>query len=86
MEDCGKVVIVLEEYRVKKNISKNKIVENAKVQRTQLQNYLLNKVSRVDLDVLARICNYLDCEISDVLKFEKPAKDKNRMIKESAAN
>ena len=86
MEEHGKVVIVLEEYRVKKNISKNKIVENAKVQRTQLQNYLLNKVSRVDLDVLARICNYLDCEISDVLKFEKPAKDKNRMIKESAEN
>ena len=76
MEDHGKVVIVLEEYRVKKNISKNKIVENAKVQRTQLQNYLLNKVSRVDLDVLARICNYLDCEISDVLKFEKSTKDK----------
>ena len=81
MDEHGKVTIILEDYRVKKNISKNKIVENAKVQRTQLQNYLLNKVSRVDLDVLARICNYLDCEISDVLKFEKPVKEKEKLLK-----
>ncbi len=80
MDEHGKVTIILEDYRVKKNISKNKIVENAKVQRTQLQNYLLNKVSRVDLDVLARICNYLDCEISDVLKFEKPVKEKEKTL------
>ena len=71
MENHGKVVITLEEYRLRRNISKNKIVENAKVQRTQLQNYLHNKVARVDLDVLARICNYLGCEISDILKYEK---------------
>lgn len=72
MEKHGKVIIALEDYRLSRNISKNKIVENANVQRTQLQNYLHNKVARVDLDVFARICNYLDCEISDILKYEKP--------------
>jgi len=71
MENHGKVIITLEEYRLRKNISKNKIVENANVQRTQLQNYLHNRVARVDLDVLARICNYLNCDISDILKYEK---------------
>ena len=71
MENHGKVIITLEEYRLRKNISKNKIVENANVQRTQLQNYLHNRVARVDLDVLVRICNYLDCDISDILKYEK---------------
>lgn len=67
----GKVVITLEEYRVKHNISKNKLALNTNMQATQLRNYLRNKVSRVDLDVLARICSYLDCEISDILRFEK---------------
>lgn len=76
MDEHGKVVITLEEYRKKRNISKNKIVVNAHVQRTQLQNYLYNKVSRVDLDVLARICSYLDCDISDILKYEKPKTNK----------
>jgi len=28
-------------------------------------------VSRVDLDVLARICSFLDCELSDIMRYEK---------------
>ncbi len=70
-EKHGRVVLTLEEYRLSKNISKNKIVLGAKVQRTQLQNYCNNKVARVDLDVLARICGFLKCEISDIMRYEK---------------
>ena len=66
-----RVVITLEEYRLARNISKNKIVKGANVQRTQLQNYCNNKVARVDLDVLARICAFLDCELSDIMRYEK---------------
>ena len=67
----GRVIITLEEYRLARNISKNKIVQGANVQRTQLQNYCNNRVSRVDLDVLARICSFLDCELSDIMRYEK---------------
>ena len=67
----GRVIITLEEYRLAHNISKNKIVQGANVQRTQLQNYCNNRVSRVDLDVLARICSFLDCELSDIMRYEK---------------
>jgi len=74
MDSIGKVIITLDEYRISKGISKNKIVVNAGIQRTQLQNYCLNKVSRVDLNVLARICNYLKCDISDILKYEPDKK------------
>lgn len=67
----GKVILTLDEYCLSRNISKNKIVQGARVQRTQLQNYCNNKVARVDLDVLARICDYLDCELSDIMRYEK---------------
>ena len=67
----GRVIITLEEYRLAHNISKNKIVQGANVQRTQLQNYCNNRVSRVDLDVLARICSFLVCELSDIMRYEK---------------
>ena len=67
----GKVILTLDEYRLSRNISKNKIVQGVRVQRTQLQNYCNNKVARVDLDVLARICDYLDCELSDIMRYEK---------------
>ena len=29
-------------------------------------------ISSVDLDVLAKICLVLNCDISDVLKYERP--------------
>ena len=70
-ENIGKIVLTIEEYRLKHGISKNKIVLGAEVQRTQLQKYCPNDVARVDLNVLARICNYLDCDISDLMHYEK---------------
>jgi putative transcriptional regulator len=68
--DIGRIVITLDEYRKSRNISKNKIVLGANVQRTQLQKYCLNKVARVDLGVLARICDYLECELSDIMHYK----------------
>lgn len=64
------MVLTLEEYRKSRNISKNKIVLGAGVQRTQLQKYCQNKVARVDLGVLARICAFLGCELSDIMRYE----------------
>lgn len=73
MQDKGKgrIVLTIDEYRIKRGISKNKIVLGAGLQRTQLQNYCSNKVSRVDLDVLARLCHYLDCSLEDLMHYEK---------------
>jgi len=67
----GRIVLTLEEYRISKKISKNKIVLGAGIQRTQLQKYCQNKVARVDLGVLARICHFLDCELSDIMYYER---------------
>ena len=54
-----------------RGISKNKIVLGADVQRTQLQKYCQNRVARVDLGVLARLCDYLQCDLSDLMHYEK---------------
>lgn len=64
------VYIDLENLLRQKNISKNKVCEHCKMQRTQLNNYCKNKVSRIDLSVLGRLCEYLDCEIGDILKLK----------------
>ncbi|MDR0917197.1 MAG: helix-turn-helix transcriptional regulator [Oscillospiraceae bacterium] len=70
--DVGRVIITLDEYRISRGISKHKIVLGAGVQRTQLQNYCKNSVARVDLGVLARICAFLGCELSDIMRYEPP--------------
>ena len=64
-----KVIITLDEYRLKRGISKYKIIKNCSVSSAQLNSYCNNKVARIDLPVLARICDYLGCEIGDILKY-----------------
>ncbi|MDE5621110.1 MAG: helix-turn-helix transcriptional regulator [Ruminococcus sp.] len=65
----SKIIITLEDYRKEHNISKYKIIKNCGVGSTQLNNYCNNNVSRIDLPVLARICDYLECDISDILEY-----------------
>lgn len=67
----GKVVITLEAYRLQHHLSKNQIITGAGLQRTQYLNYSRNQVARVDLDVLARICHYLNCQLEDIIKYER---------------
>lgn len=64
------IYIDLENVLKQKNISKNKVCENCKLQRTQLNNYCKNKVSRIDLSILARLCEYSECSPNDILKLK----------------
>ena len=72
MEKFGSVRIQLDELIQKSGISKNKLCQRAELQRTQLNYYCNNSISRLDIDVLARICTVLQCEIGDLLKFIPP--------------
>jgi len=67
--EYGTVRIKLAEILVQRGISKNKLSQRAEMQRTQINNYCKNKVTRLDIDVLARLCTALDCEIGDLLQF-----------------
>lgn len=66
----SEIYIDLENLLKEKEVSKNKLCANCGLQRTQLNNYCKNKVSRIDLAILARICEYLDCTPNDVLKYK----------------
>ena len=72
MEKFGSVRIELNALIQKSGISKNKLCQRAEMQRTQLNNYCNNSISRLDIDVLARICMVLQCEMGDLLKFIPP--------------
>ena len=63
------VYIDLENLLKERRISKNKVCENCRLQRTQLNNYCQNKVSRIDLNTLAKLCEYLNCTPNDILKI-----------------
>ena len=75
MEDFGYVKIKLDSLIKEKGISRNKLAYRAELQRTQLNYYLNAEITRVDLNVLSRLCNALDCEVSDILEYV-PAENK----------
>ena len=72
MENYGTIRIKLDELIRKAGISKNKLSHRAEMQRTQINHYCNNEITRLDIDVLARICTVLDCKIEDLLEFIPP--------------
>lgn len=72
MERFGTVKINLTKLIEENGISKNKLSQRAEMQRTQINHYCNNTITRLDIDVLARLCTVLECEISDLLEFVPP--------------
>lgn len=70
MADRGTIVIHLEELLNEAGLSKNKFCQRAELQRSQLNGYLKNTVTRLDTDVLVRMCDTLNCTISDLLEYK----------------
>lgn len=68
-QDFGYIKIKVNELIEEKGISKNKLAHRAEMQRTQLNQYCNNEITRLDTAVLARLCTALECNIEDILEF-----------------
>ena len=68
-QDHGKIKIKIADVMKEKQISNTKLTYLAFLQLRQLNNLINEKAARVDFDVLARICNALDCKIEDILEY-----------------
>ena len=57
---------------MEKALSKNKFCQKAEIQRSQLNGYMNNTITRLDTEVLVRICRTLNCSIADLLEYIPP--------------
>ena len=71
----GIIKIHLKELLEDRGLSKNKLGQRAEMQRSQINHYCANTITRLDTDVLARLCTVLECRISDLLEFIPPEKE-----------
>lgn len=71
LKDYGKIDINLKKIIDSKGISRSKLSTMVAMSYDLVNRYYNNKVSRVDLDVIARFCYVLNCEVNDILKFSK---------------
>lgn len=71
LEDFGKIDIKLKELLEKKGISRNKLCTMMGSNYDLITRYYNNKVTRVDLEIIAKICFVLDCDITDVIEYKR---------------
>lgn len=69
MEEWGQVNLKLDEFLKNHNISRSSLSRNAQIHYGQLLKYCRNDIQKVDLNLLARICKTIDCEIGDIIEY-----------------
>lgn len=70
--EYGTLKIKLQEMLELRGLSKNKLSQRAEMQRSQINGYCNNTITRLDTDVLTRLCSVLHCGISDLLEYVPP--------------
>jgi len=66
----GKVSVHLDEILSDRKLSKTKLAQLANTNYKNIKRLCDRDVQRVDLDILARICYVLDCNVSDVIRYD----------------
>ena len=63
--------ICLDETLKRLRVSRCELAKRTGIQYQVIDNYYKNKVKRYDGFVLERICSALDCDIGDVIEYNK---------------
>ena len=76
--DYGVVKMNIEELLEKAGISKNKICKDLDLPRPNFNKYCRNQFQRIDANLIAKLCFYLDCTVDELIKYEHPKKSKKK--------
>ncbi len=68
-KEYGKIRLRLNELLIEKGVNRNQLAQSIGIRHVVIAKWCNNEVERMDLDVLARICFALDCEISDLIEY-----------------
>lgn len=69
------VRVALQEILDKKQISQHQLAKLTEIPQPAINLMCQNKAVRFPLDRLAKLCQVLDCEITDILKLENNLTD-----------
>lgn len=65
----GKIIVKLDEIMKKLDVSNYELNSKANIKFQTIQNLRINKSSRIDFEVLAKLCYSLDCKVEDILEY-----------------
>lgn len=67
----GKIILRLDRMMVERKISLNELAERVGISNVNLSKIKNNKVTAIRFSTLAAICEALDCDAGDILKYQK---------------
>lgn len=67
--------ITLCEVLGRKKMTRKKLAELTGVRPNTIGDLYNEKLRRIDFDLLDRICEALECDVSDIIQYEKNAKE-----------
>lgn len=71
IKEYGKVVVKLAKIMYNSGISRNKLSQLTGIKYSVIDRYYRSDdIERVDLDLLAKFCYVLDCNVSDILEYK----------------
>lgn len=70
----GVYIFELENLLKANHISKNKLVRDTNTDFKVIKRLASGNLVRIDIYVLARLCNYLNCEVQDIIEFKRKKK------------
>lgn len=74
VKDYGHIVYRFADVMDKKGITRNKLASLTGVRFEVADRLYKGIVERMDMDVLARVCYVLDCQVGDVIQHSKAGK------------
>ena len=65
------IQLTLNKYLDEHGITRYELAKRAGIRFQIVNNYYKNKVVRYDSDILNRMCDALECDISDLIQYKK---------------
>ena len=66
----GEFLFKLDDILAEMNISKNKLMRDTETDFKVIQRISSGTITKIDIYVLARICDYLNCNLSDIIEYK----------------
>ena len=65
----GYYIFKLNNMLDKKNTTKNHVIESKNIDFNSMQRLATGNLTRIDLNIIAKLCNELDCKIEDLVEY-----------------
>ena len=74
-KDFGNILIFLDKIMEEREITTYELSKSTGIRFQTIKKLReVDEVTRINLDVIAKICYVLECDITDILKYERPKK------------